>query len=71
LEKKFKNDEKKRNAEESQLLWDAAVAAEVEYEAELEEKQEEEAAKRAAAISVDDPIANDIDACELLETVEE
>lgn len=54
-------DEKKRNAEESQLLWDVGVTAEVEYEQELEEEQEEEAAKKAAAVSVDDPFANDID----------
>jgi hypothetical protein len=40
---KIKN-EKKRNAEESQLLWDAA--AEVELE-------EEEAAKRAAAVKIE------------------
>jgi integrase len=64
-------DEKKRTAEETKLLWDAGVAAEVEYEQQLEEEQEEEATKRAAAVNVDDPIANNIDACELLETVEE
>ena len=42
---KIKN-EKKRNAEESQLLWDAAAAAEVELE-------EEEATKRAAAVKIE------------------
>jgi integrase/recombinase XerD len=43
--KKIKN-ENKRNVEESQLLWDAAAAAEVELEGELEE---EAADKRLAA----------------------
>lgn len=35
-------DETKRNAKESKLLWDAGVTAEVEYEQELEEEQDEE-----------------------------
>ena len=51
-------DEKKRNAEETKLLWDAHGTAEYEHEEELEEERW----KRAqAVVSTDDPLLNDID----------
>jgi hypothetical protein len=55
-------DEKKRNAEESMLLWEAGARAQVEVEEELAEEEDEEAWKQTQAVaSAHGPLANDPD----------
>ena len=54
-------DEKKRNAAQSQLLWDASAAAEAEFEEEEDDDDDEDWKKAQTAVSADDRLLNDVD----------